>query len=148
MRVSRRTVRLALAVVAGVPGLVRAGEPEDVRFEVKTERRVVQMGEYVVFRIQVLNEGESQARGLKVSAVLSDNFEATQTGGSETNALFTRDRREVKFPAIASLDPGRGHILAIRGRAKAPGVLTCSVSLEDPGLGGVSLRKDEYVRVR
>ena len=126
---------------------VPASAHEDVRFEVAADQRQVSAGDEVEFTITIRNDGDVAASNLSVSAGFSAGVEPMETSGTKENAGLGRDN-EVNFPAIASLNAGETIVLGIRAKMTRAGVTTCRVSVTNPGLGGLTLRKDEAIRVK
>ncbi|MFO0960755.1 MAG: hypothetical protein U0800_25515 [Isosphaeraceae bacterium] len=131
-------------VTFAVPALAQ----EDVRFEVANDQRRVNAGDETLFTITLRNEGDAAASQLKVVAKFSAELQPWATDGTNQGARWSTKDRLLIFPVIATVDAGETLVLKIQAKALKAGMATCRVSITDTGLGGLTLEKDETVRVK
>lgn len=146
MNARMRPLLWALGLAVTALGHTASAE-EDVRFEVAGDQRRVATGDEVEFKITLRNDGDTAASEIQIRAKFSAGMEPIETRGTEENAGVGKDNT-VTFPPIASLNAGESLSLGIRVRAKRAGVATCRISVTDASLGGLTLEKDEAIRVR
>lgn len=105
----------------------------DVDLVVRERRRVVDVDGSTTFQIRLRNYGTKEATKLIVSAKLSENLIVDQTaGGPEEAAYFNPETKEVKWPVIDKLGPGKEMILAIKVKVtkSQPRLGTCRVTIQ------------------
>ncbi len=103
----------------------------DVDFDITEPLRVVDVGEEIIYRINVKNRGSKDASRLQISAELSENVEPIAYSGVEKSNKqnFDRANRKLVFPEIARLEAGKEIELAVKVRATRSGDATCRVYL-------------------
>jgi uncharacterized repeat protein (TIGR01451 family) len=103
----------------------------DVDFDVTEPLRVVDVGEVIIYRINVKNHGSKDASRLQISAQLSENLEPIAYSGVEgaNEQNFDVANRKLVFPEIARLGFGKEMELAIKVKATKTGLATCRVAL-------------------
>ena len=103
----------------------------DVDFDITERLRVVDVGEMIIYRINVKNHGSKDATRLQISAQLSENVEPEGFTGVEDGkeAKFDPANRILVFPEIARLGFGKEMELAIKVKATKTGLATCRVAL-------------------
>ena len=98
--------------------------------------------------IEIRNEGEADASNLEVAVAFQPQISPTETGGTDENALVSADHGRLKFPTIRSLGAGESRILKVKVRGEAPGFARCRVEFTDQALNGITLLRDDLLRVR
>ncbi|MDX2038979.1 MAG: hypothetical protein SFX72_20200 [Isosphaeraceae bacterium] len=123
----------------------------DVRLEISERRRVLDVGEFTVFDITVVNSGTRDATNVRLSAFLATNLEPSNYAveGLELDAdpPWNEKTGEIRFPALERLAPNRPIKLSIKAKAKDAGVGTCRVFLEHDDLAGVKLEQFAHTTV-
>jgi len=123
----------------------------DVAFDVSERRRSIDVGDITTFQIKIKNYGSKEATRLLISAKLSDNIDAVETdNGSDQReqAQYNPAERELKFPQIDRLGPGKDLVLGIKVKANKPGMASCRVYLMHDDLEtGVKLDAVAVTRV-
>lgn len=148
-----------VAAVVGVPDRLAAHLSRcaqlrrvvDVAFDVSERRRSIDVGDITTFQIKIKNYGSKEATRLLISAKLSDNIDAVETdNGSDQReqAQYNPAERELKFPQIDRLGPGKDLVLGIKVKANKPGMASCRVYLMHDDLEtGVKLDAVAVTRV-
>jgi hypothetical protein len=122
---------------------------EDVVIETTwPEGRTPRLGEEVVLSIEIRNDGEADASNLEVAVSFQPPIVPTETGGTDENAMASPDRGKLRFPTIPSLPAGESRVLKVKVRGKAPGFARCRVEFTDQALNGITLLRDDLLRVR
>jgi uncharacterized repeat protein (TIGR01451 family) len=105
----------------------------DFEFEVREERRVVDVGDTTMFSIVIKNIGTKDATNVLVSAWYSKNtiepIETKNGTDDRTQAKYNPETQQILFPAMERLGPGKEVVLGIRVKAIAKGVGICRVGL-------------------
>jgi uncharacterized repeat protein (TIGR01451 family) len=103
----------------------------DVDFDITEPLRVVDVGEEIIYRINVRNLGSKDATRLQISAELSENLEPIEYSGVEESqkAKFDPASRKLVLPEIARLGFGKEIPIAIKVKATKTGLATCRVAL-------------------
>jgi uncharacterized repeat protein (TIGR01451 family) len=101
----------------------------DVSFEVGGRRRVIDVDGETTFAIKVVNSGTKEATKVTISANYSENITPVGIFGLDEGGKYNKGSRQVIFPLIPRLAPGRTVELGIRVKADKPGQAWCRVSL-------------------
>jgi uncharacterized repeat protein (TIGR01451 family) len=103
----------------------------DVVFDITEPLRVVDVGEEIIYRVNVKNVGSKDATRLQISAELSENLEPIEYSGVEEGkkAKFDPANRKLVLPEIARLGAGKEIPLAIKVKATKTGGAFCRVAL-------------------
>jgi uncharacterized repeat protein (TIGR01451 family) len=123
----------------------------DIQLEISERRRVLDVGEYTVFDIKVVNRGTKDASNVRLSAFLSPNLVPSEYAVEgfqlETDPPWNEKTGEVRFPVLPRLATNRPVTLSIKAQAKQSGVGTCKVYLEHDDLPGTKLEDFAHTTV-
>lgn len=105
----------------------------DIKCQVVARTKVLDVGEETVYEVQLKNAGSKEATNLLVSAVLTENLDIVQSGGTQSSAKSSGDpqrgQHDALFPPI-SLAPGAEQVLWLRIKATKAGQAECTVKVQ------------------
>ncbi len=102
----------------------------DFEFEVREQRRVVDVGDVSAFDIRIKNIGTKEATNILVSAEYSKSLEPKATRGNDgREAQFNADLHKIVFPMIERLAPSQEVVMGIQVKANLKGMGICRVFL-------------------
>jgi hypothetical protein len=108
----------------------------DREFEVREERRVVDVDDFNTFTIRIKNIDTKDATHILVRAVLSKNITPDSVSGNDgkpVQAVWNEAERCMAIPGIDRLGVGEESVLRIKVKANAGGMGTCRVYLMQDG---------------
>jgi uncharacterized repeat protein (TIGR01451 family) len=103
----------------------------DFEFEVREQRRVVDVNEATMFTIRIKNIGTKPATNVLVRAVLKNAEPIETKNGTDdrTQAQYNQAQQLLVFPPIDRLIPSQEVVLGIKVKATGKGLGTCRVFL-------------------
>jgi uncharacterized repeat protein (TIGR01451 family) len=119
----------------------------ELQVDLKTRRRVLDVGEETVFELRLQNTGSTDANKVLVKANLTDQLVILETSGTDRNSTSSSpdQPRDAIFPEIERLPAGAKMTLSIRVKAVADGDASCKVTVAHDNVP--PLERSERVRI-